>query len=77
MRPVHFVQGWFPRIVDGSRAPDYTPGDGASPMKPLGYIPQVNHTYAYWDLNYGAQPRRARFAGGHAPACACACLVQR
>ncbi len=40
------------RIVDGSRAPAYnTKGDPKS--VPLGYIPQVPHTYAYFDANYG------------------------
>jgi dipeptidase len=46
------------RIVDGSRAPAYDtaakkgrPGDPRS--VPLGYIPQVAHTYAYFDANYG------------------------
>ena len=40
------------RIVDASRAPAYnTKGDPKS--VPLGYIPQVLHTYAYFDANYG------------------------
>lgn len=40
------------RIVTQDRGPGYqTPGDPAS--VPLGYIPQVPHTYAYFDANYG------------------------
>ncbi|MBU1229128.1 MAG: C69 family dipeptidase [Proteobacteria bacterium] len=40
------------RIVDGQRAPFYnTRGDPKS--VPLGFIPQVAHTYAYFDANYG------------------------
>lgn len=46
------------RIVDATRAPAYgtagkkgQPGDPRS--VPLGYIPQVAHTYAYFDANYG------------------------
>lgn len=46
------------RIVDGTRAPAYDtaakkgrPGDPKS--VPLGFIPQVAHTYAYFDGNYG------------------------
>lgn len=40
------------RIVDGKRAPMYaTKGDPKS--VPLGFIPQVAHTYAYFDANYG------------------------
>jgi hypothetical protein len=63
MRPVYFVSGWFPRIVDAARAPAYTPEEGDDAMTPLGYIPQVNHTYAYWDLNYGALPRCQAWGG--------------
>jgi dipeptidase len=40
------------RIVSRDRAPGYnTPGDPLSAA--LGYIPQVSHTYAYFDANYG------------------------
>lgn len=40
------------RIVTADRGPGYiTPGDPAS--VPLGAIPQVSHTYAYFDANYG------------------------
>jgi len=40
------------RIVDAKRAPLYnTKGDPKS--VPLGFIPQVAHTYAYFDANYG------------------------
>ena len=43
------------RIVDASRAPAYaTAGKGGDPKSiPLGNIPQVAHTYAYFDANYG------------------------
>jgi len=51
-RAVHFVNGFFPRIVDEQRAPAYHPAPDSEPMAPLGYIPQVAHTFAYWDLNY-------------------------
>jgi dipeptidase len=43
------------RIVDASRAPAYATEhhEGDPKSKPLGYIPQVAHTYAYFDANYG------------------------
>lgn len=46
------------RIVDGGRAPAYAtgprPGMSGDPRSvPLGFIPQVAHTYAYFDANYG------------------------
>ena len=40
------------RIVAADRGPGYnTPGD--PPCVPLGAIPEVPHTYAYFDANYG------------------------
>jgi hypothetical protein len=40
------------RIVTKDRGPGYnTKGD--PPSVSLGYIPQVPHTYAYYDANYG------------------------
>ena len=66
MRPVyysHCALGFKPewggteshRIVDGKRAPAYNTGgkNGDPKSVPLGYIPQVAHTYAYFDANYG------------------------
>lgn len=41
-----------PRLVDPSRSPDYA-NPGYPKSIPLGYIPQVPHTYAYLDGNYG------------------------
>lgn len=45
------------RIVDADRAPGYAtggkPGTGDPKSVPLGFIPQVAHTYAYFDANYG------------------------
>jgi len=40
------------RIVTKDRGPGYDK-PGESPSVPLGYIPQVAHTYAYFDANYG------------------------
>ena len=40
------------RIVAKDRGPGYDHSD-APPSVPLGFIPQVPHTYAYFDANYG------------------------
>jgi dipeptidase len=63
MRPVYYAHcalGYMPqwgasesqRLVTAERGPGYnTPG--VPPSVPIGYIPQVAHTYAYFDANYG------------------------
>ncbi|MBU0672754.1 MAG: C69 family dipeptidase [Candidatus Margulisbacteria bacterium] len=55
-RPVYYDPDAFGgknvRYVGSSRGPGYVdPSRPAS--KPLGYIPQISHTYAYFDGNYG------------------------
>src|SRR6056297_1866647 len=47
-----FNSFFYPRIVDGFRAPAYA-SDEYPLTIPLGEIPQVAHTYAYFDGNYG------------------------
>jgi dipeptidase len=42
----------MPRISDKNRAEGYN-YIGVKRTKPIGYIPQVSHTYAYLDANYG------------------------
>lgn len=52
-RPVYDFNGGYPRLVSMERGPHYKPVDGQQVMKPLGFIPQVNYTYAYFDQDYG------------------------
>ncbi|MFP4657709.1 MAG: dipeptidase [Desulfonatronovibrionaceae bacterium] len=40
------------RLITDTRGPGYKNPD-LPQSKPLGYIPQVRHTYAYFDANYG------------------------
>ncbi|RHY81953.1 hypothetical protein DYB35_013627, partial [Aphanomyces astaci] len=47
----------YPRFVSTERGPGYLPLNGSNQTitTPLGYIPQVNSTYAYWDHSHGMQ----------------------
>jgi dipeptidase len=36
-------------------SPEYAPVDGQQEFVPIGQIPQVRETYAYWDFDYGVQ----------------------
>lgn len=52
MRQVFKEHYRYPRIVTDRRGPGYdTPGYPKT--EPIGHIPQVAHTYAYFDGNYG------------------------
>jgi dipeptidase len=63
MRPVYFDESsigelkqyesfGYRRYTGTSRGPDYVDPD-APQTEPIGYIPQVPHTYGYFDGNYG------------------------
>ncbi len=41
------------RYVGYSRGPGYYPLPGQTPFKPIGTIPQVPHTFKYFDSTYG------------------------
>merc|ERR1719487_1340016 len=54
MAPVYYTDGPAPRWVSDDLGRGYKPNKftGKGVTKPIGYIPQVAHTYAYWDSNY-------------------------
>jgi dipeptidase len=53
-RAVYNFNGGFPRLVSHERGPIYAPRDASQVLTPpMGFIPQVPHTYAYWDQDYG------------------------
>jgi dipeptidase len=56
-RPVFRFKKEYPRIVSVDRAPDYAPRAGQKP-EIAGYIPEVEHTYAYFDAVYGVMKER-------------------
>lgn len=53
LRPVYEQFSGFPRLVSSDRGPAYQATPGQQDFKPAGTIPQVQHTYAYWDQDYG------------------------
>jgi len=55
-RPLYPWFAGYPRVVSAELAtPDYAPVDGQVATTPLGHIPQVPETWAYWDTDYGVQ----------------------
>mmetsp|Transcript_106390 Transcript_106390/g.266574 ORF Transcript_106390/g.266574 Transcript_106390/m.266574 type:complete len:606 (-) Transcript_106390:92-1909(-) len=52
-RPIYWDKEDYPRFVGHGRGSCYEPAAGQKPYEPIGYIPQVNHTYAYYEAQYG------------------------
>ncbi|OQR96308.1 peptidase [Achlya hypogyna] len=52
-RAVYDFNAGYPRLVTNDRGSHYAPREGQELTKPLGFIPQVAHTYAYFDQDYG------------------------
>uniref|UniRef100_A0AAV1T6B7 Peptidase n=1 Tax=Peronospora matthiolae TaxID=2874970 RepID=A0AAV1T6B7_9STRA len=54
VRHVYNFQPGYPRLVTTGRGPEYAPkNEHEQLMTPLGQIPQVSHTYGYFDQDYG------------------------
>ena len=49
-RPVFFDVEEYPRYVGTDRGPGYRPEKGETPSRPIGFIPQVAHTYARYGI---------------------------
>ena len=52
-RPVFLSPEVYPRYVGYDRGPYYYPLPGQNISQPIGYIPQVEHTFAYLQGTYG------------------------
>lgn len=56
---VRHLYNWhdpFPRMVSAAMmTPDYSPMPGQFEFPPMASIPQVEETWAYWDVDYGMQ----------------------
>ena len=57
-RPVYMVDGSYPRIVDGGRAPEYEQRAEQNRSVPMGYIPEVETTFAFFETDYGLMNER-------------------
>jgi len=53
MKPVYFATEDFPRFIGTDRGDCYFPKDDEVPYEPIGYIPQVKHTYGFFEATYG------------------------
>jgi dipeptidase len=57
MRPVYLAIADYPRMIAPERSEAYAPLNDKQKtlpwVAPIGHVPQVNHTYAYWDVDYG------------------------
>lgn len=53
LRNIYRFRLSYPRYCGYERGPVYFPKAGEKPMQPIGSIPQVSHTYAYYDGVYG------------------------
>lgn len=53
MRAVYAFTLLYPRLCCYDRGPTYLPKAGEVAVEPIGSIPEVEHTYAYYDYVYG------------------------
>lgn len=51
-RPVFHSNNDYPRYVGAERSATYAAQPGQADTKPIGFVPQVRHTYAYWEAGY-------------------------
>mmetsp|Transcript_94465 Transcript_94465/g.244409 ORF Transcript_94465/g.244409 Transcript_94465/m.244409 type:complete len:611 (-) Transcript_94465:350-2182(-) len=52
-RPIYFAVEDYPRYVGTDRGSCYQPQPGQAPYEPIGWIPEVAHTFAYFEATYG------------------------
>ncbi len=51
-RNIYYVTEEFPRYIGYDRGPAYYPKHEQTPYTPMGSIPQVAHTFAYYEGTY-------------------------
>lgn len=55
LRPLFNWKSGYPRVVSAAISPEYAPVAEQQETEPIGHIPQVPQTWAYWDTDYGVQ----------------------
>mmetsp|Transcript_19548 Transcript_19548/g.34504 ORF Transcript_19548/g.34504 Transcript_19548/m.34504 type:complete len:667 (+) Transcript_19548:57-2057(+) len=63
MRPLYHWTIGYPRVVSSQLSPEYAPVEPQRETVPIGYIPQVSETWAYWDTDYGVQNEKGLSIG--------------
>jgi len=62
-RPLYYWSPGYPRVVSSVLSPEYAGVNGQEETAPIGHIPQVEETWAYWDTDYGVQNERGLSIG--------------
>eukprot|EP00457_Paulinella_chromatophora_P003840 gb/GEZN01003848.1/.p1 GENE.gb/GEZN01003848.1/~~gb/GEZN01003848.1/.p1 ORF type:complete len:646 (-),score=83.10 gb/GEZN01003848.1/:102-2039(-) len=52
-RAIYYPNNGYPKLVTMQRGPHFMPKEGERLSMPIGYIPQVAHTYGFWANRYG------------------------
>jgi len=63
VRPLYDWADGYPRVVSSTLSPEYAPVNGQAETLPIGSIPQVSETFAYWDMDYGVQNEKGLSIG--------------
>eukprot|EP00931_Biecheleriopsis_adriatica_P116212 TRINITY_DN9188_c0_g1_i1.p1 TRINITY_DN9188_c0_g1~~TRINITY_DN9188_c0_g1_i1.p1 ORF type:complete len:652 (-),score=92.06 TRINITY_DN9188_c0_g1_i1:339-2294(-) len=63
MRPLYLWNTGYPRVVSSDLSPEYAPVESQHETVPIGYIPQISETWAYWDTDYGIQNEKGLSIG--------------
>jgi len=64
LRPLYYYEWGYPRIVSSQHSPETAPVGDQQETEPIGHIPQVPETWAYWDTEYGVQNEKGLSMGG-------------
>lgn len=52
-KPIYWATEDFPRFIGTDRGDCYLPQEGETPYEPIGTVPEVVHTYGYFEATFG------------------------